>query len=272
MCKRIRSMVFSSLHRLWWTADRKLSKYQEGLLAAVMIIAAGVASLILIRLLVLSWEALSAEDLDASAISWEGARNRAQEFPDTIHKRTDADATGALGPASLPALRVDWHHVKTRRRAASLLSLEGNLQEALELLGASDPARERLLEVADRDHQSVLTALEETLAFEEQRLAQLGHALPGPDPSPRDPSRRQPADRLRHWRSVLPEDVLFRFAVNLHCRLRDRTRASDVHLKLILESCFPPGSVARTLYVDSTSLEPGGDRSLPAAGASGVKR
>ena len=61
---------------------------------------------------------------------------------------------------------------------------------------------------------------------------------------------------IRRLGRMLPELLFFRFVVNLHCTLRDRTRAEDEHVKLLLESCFPSGAAGRRLYRESTALRP----------------
>ncbi len=239
-------MRIPRLAELYRLGNDRLSKYQDFLLVSVLVIAASLTALILVRILTKlgSPSGLS----DGPAILWEGER----EDPEPVTtKYKSADGKDGNGGSTAPLKpqfpQIDWSDPDRRRRAASVLSLRGDFKSAIELLPPDDPERGELEEITGIRHERVLQALEEILAAEEA-----AQKLPGKP----EQFEENKTHLLPRWIPSLPEKALYRFVVNLHCKLQDRTGASDGHLKLLLDSCFPSPSPARKLYLESKALHP----------------
>jgi hypothetical protein len=219
-------MFLSQLARL---GNDVLRRAQNGLAVAALVVA--VCPVVL--LLVLAFRAIwTAGDGETLAIIWEG-EDPAGEYGSASWRAAQEDDKVDAIETPFPA--VDWSERDLRRQAASTLSRGGDLQGALEILPEDDPDRTALTELTDSRHQEVLQILEDILPEEEGKT---GVAL------------------IRSYGRRLPDNSFYRFMVNLHCRLRDRSRASDAYVKLLLESCFPPASAGRTLYRESKTLRP----------------
>ena len=183
---------------------------------------------------------------------------RETEFPETRYRAPaeERDPTsGPNGTSSLP--KIDWAARELRRQAASLLSLGEDYPGAVELLAAGDPDRAELLSTPAPRHRELLAALDEVLPLEAERLGRSREVVEtGAGGGGEEEGAARRTARLRSLAEALPEGLLFSFVTNLHCALRDRTGASEAHLKLVLESCFPPHSRSRKLYRETRTLRP----------------
>jgi hypothetical protein len=246
---------------IWRLAEEKLGAYGEILLAAVIMSVIGIAALILFQAVRLI--GASGGTAPEGAISLK-VEVRETPFPKTAYRAAPAEkAEGA--PADLAKVgppRIEWSTVEDRRRAASLLCLIDDPGAAASLLLPDDPDREDLRKVTASLSGAVLEALGALLPVEEEKARACveraaGTAAVSILPAAQEaPSPEGRAARLRRWGEVLPDAVLHSFAVNLHCAIRDRSGASDAHLRVLLESLFPPRSPARKVYLDTRSPVP----------------
>jgi len=194
-------------------------------------------------------------------LAWEAGPSETP-FPATRFRPAQAEETPGAGKAETAApYRPDWTDLQVRRRAAAALCLASDLPAALALLRADDPHRGDLLKVTPASNGMVLQALDEALGVEERSLALSAgpsglpsSAAAGAPLEPTLPGGR--AATLRRIGESLPEDLLYRFVVNVHCAVARRTGASDAHLKLLLEPCFSAGTSARKLYLNDRALRP----------------
>ncbi len=252
-------MQFSKLARL---GNDLLSRHQNGLAVAALVVAACPTAL----MLVLAFTSIcSPGDTAPPAIAWEGKAPAAKSSP-SIYRVAKKDGEAAAASIEPPVPSVDWSDFALRRQAASCLVLHGDLKGALEILPADDPDRGALEQVTAAGHTTLLLALRQILPEEERRLLTLLERA-GKETVPPRKNAGPSTALIRTWGRLLPEGTFFRFMVDLHCRLRDRTRASDAHVKLLLESCFHPTSAGRRLFRESKTLRPSPDRTVPEVGA-----
>jgi hypothetical protein len=267
-------MLFSKLARL---GNELLSRHQNGLAVAALVVAACP----LVLMLVLGFRSLSLPgDGAPPAIAWQGEAPAPVYPPPSyrVAKKDDEPAAASIEP-EIPS--VDWADHELRRQAASCLALDGDLAGALAIVPSEDPDRPALERATEAGHGRTLDVLNEILPQEERRLRsmldQAGTTVTNPQEgeAPAIPANQGSEARtaaIRRLGRHLPQGAFFRFVVDLHCRLRDRARATDAHVKLILESCFPPASAGRRLYRESTTLRPSPDRSTPKVDGQGTDR
>lgn len=244
--------------RLW---DRRLTPHERLLRGALLILCAAILLLFLIpagQWVVSLWTASGSHDLPSRA-----------EVDDSVFPNTRFREFGVDPPApSRSAIpHVEWSTPELLRRAASVLLLQGRYRSAIELLRQEDIDRQLLLGISDRQHEEALAAFQEALLTEHDRLVRFWKSLPAARRvayhTDNFLARRRftamlesklGVATLRDWRENVPESLLVRFAANVHCELRDRTRSPDAYLKLLVESCFPPDSSARKLYMETDSF------------------
>ena len=216
-----------------------LARHQDGLVSALAVVVAGAFLFVFICLLCITLAGVVGDSSPGPFLD-----RRDIEHPAPVYRDAGSETSGSSDDdrqRRTPLPGVDWNDPALRRRGMSLLCLSGAHGDAFKLLRATDADREELLLVTESRNQSVLEALERYLRDE---------ATAGTTPD------TPLADRLRRQGESLPDESLFRYVVNLHCKLREQTGASDPHLKLLLESCFPPGSATRSIYVNSQRLVP----------------
>jgi len=244
----LQKVRLSRLSELYRAGNGRLSRYQDILLPSVLIVAVSLTAMILVPIFS---ALLSPRTRVAMQLPW--GEGRQAEHPGARYRgpgKEEGDLSGL--EARFP--EIDWSRYDLRRQAASTLCFRGDLRGAIELLGKDDPHREELLKVSSSSHVEVLEALENLLPEEEKRLLEFLEGEEGRQIIISSP--KSGTIPIQDYGRILPEGLFFRFVVNLHARLRERTGASDEHLKLLLESRFPPGSPARKLYRESKSLRP----------------
>jgi hypothetical protein len=250
------------------SAGKGLTKHQEGLVAAFLLLVGILGLVLVVRVLSVFWqEVLMPEDPEGRVLAWKEDVRRKTGFPEAEYKT----AGESLPAVTSPRPEAVWQDLYSRRRAASLLCLEGSFQDGMRFLAKDDPLRDELPKVTAAQHRRALEVLSEILPEEELHLrrriealreagrpedqAWLQRVAMGVGPDAGDERGASLARRLRAWGDLLPEKFLLTLVVNLHVRLREKIGTGDPYMKLLLYFSFPPACPSGRLYLDSQSLE-----------------
>jgi len=229
---------------LWRSAtDRSLAPLQEVLLAAALVAAIGSAALVLVQGARL---ARGTDPAEAPAIEWRcDIAETPMPPPKYLAATAEDEGEGRRRPAVPPIPRFDADDPSLRIRAASLAALAGDLREAMDIFPAGDPDRPEVLKISGARHGAVLDALDALLAAREAAAGEPAGPSGEEPPAAKGPSRIALLGRVGEGAA---DGDLLRAALDLHRAIRDRTGASDAHVRLLLDSAFPPRSPARKLY------------------------
>ena len=214
-----------------------LRPFQRTLCLLLATLTFATATLAVSRLALVVLEHFTAADDGTIALPFDGSMRRVRVEAPRYRRALDAqaDLDAFVPPSGLPEL--DWQERDRRRRAASLLLLEGELDEAKRCFFEGEPSHAALLDVPADAHARMLEELRRRLL--EPSATRNAAVTASIDPSPRGGVVSAMVAHFRRGLAQHGEAEHLRFVGELHAGLTNASGASDIYARLLLDNAFP---------------------------------